>query len=150
MKGVNIMDAKIKKILVAIDGSKNAERALIEAKEQAEHTEASLTLLTIMKPLFLPYYGKSEMSKRDREALENNKRELLNRSWELFEDYPGFVETKIRKGDPAEEILEEAEEGSYDLIVMGSKGLGVFPRALLGSVSNKVLNHTQTNVLIVK
>ena len=144
------MDAESKKILVAIDGSKNAERALIKAKELGEYTEATITILTIIKPMFFPYYGKSEISKQDQKEIENNRKELLTRSLELFENYPGVLETKIRKGDPADEILEEAEEGEYGLIVMGSKGLGLFTRTLLGSVSNKVLNHTKTNVLIVK
>ena len=150
MKGVKRMDDETKKILVAMDGSKNAERALIEAKEQGEHSEASITILSVIKPVFLPYYGKSEISKQDREEIEKSREELLKRSLELFEDYPGALETKIRKGDPAEEILEESEDGNYDLIVMGSKGLGLFTRSLLGSVSNKVLTHTKTNVLIVK
>lgn len=145
-----MMDAENKKILVAIDGSKNAERALLEAKEQAEYTEATVMILSIIKPIFLPYYGKTEMSKRDQENIKKSREELLKRSLELFEDYPGVVNTKIRHGDPADEILAEVDEGEYDLIIMGSKGLGLFTRTLLGSVSNKVLNHTENNVLIVK
>ena len=45
---------------------------------------------------------------------------------------------------------KEAKEGDYDLIVMGSRGQGAFSKALLGSVSKKVLNHAEKNVLIVK
>ena len=145
-----MMDVENKKILVAMDGSKNAERALLEAKEQAEYSEATVMILSIIKPIFLPYYGKTEMSKRDQVNRRKSREEMLTRSLELFEDFPGVVNTKIRHGDPADEILEEAEEGEYDLIVMGSKGLGLFSRTLLGSVSNKVLNHSQKNVLIVK
>lgn len=150
MRGAKVMDEKTKKILVTIDGSKNAERALNEAKDQAECSDATVTILTIVKPLFLMYYGKAELLKQDNLELEKSKQDLLKKSLEIFEDYPGVVETKLRKGDPAEEILKETEEYDYDLIVMGSKGLGIFTRALLGSVSSKILNHTETNVLIVK
>lgn len=144
------MEEKTKKILVTIDGSKNAERALDEAKEQGEYSDAILTILTVVKPLFLMHFGKSELLKQDNKKFEESRQDLLKKSLEIFEDYPGKVKTKLRRGDPAEEILKEMEEFEYDLIVMGSKGLGVFTRALLGSVSSKILNHTETNVLIVK
>lgn len=144
------MEKRKRKFLLAIDGSKNAERALLEAKSLAEHTEAELTILTTIKPLYLPYYGNAGLLKQDNERLEKSKKRLLENALEFFEDFPGKVETKLRKGDPGEEILAEAEEYDYDLIVMGSKGLGMFTRTLLGSVSSKVLNHTKTNVLIVK
>lgn len=144
------MEKEAKKILVTTDGSKNAERALLKAKEEAECKNAIVTILAVVKPMFLTYYGKSEVLKKDSKAIEEGKKKLLKKSLELFEDYSGKVETKLRKGDPAEEILNEAEEYEHDLIIMGSKGLGVFAKALLGSVSTKVLNHTKTDVLIVK
>lgn len=144
------METAIKKILVTIDGSKNAERALFEAKKQMDCSNAQVTILTVVKPLFLPYYGKSEILKQDTKAIEETKRELLKDSVEQLADVSGEVQTKMREGDPAEEIIAESEEFDYDLIIMGSKGLGVFARALLGSVSSKVLNHSKTNVLIVK
>ncbi|MDN6731804.1 MAG: universal stress protein [Atopostipes suicloacalis] len=144
------MEKETKKILLAIDGSRNSERALLEASNLGEDSNAEIKILTAIKPLFLPYYGNVGILKRDNEALEKSKKRLLENSLEFFEDYPGKVKTVLRKGDPAEEILAEAEENDYHLIVMGSKGLGVFTRALLGSVSTKVLNHTETNVYIVK
>lgn len=142
-------DQKIK-ILVAIDGSNNSERALIEAKKLGEYMDGVITILTVLKPLAIPYYGKSELAKIDNENIERSKQEILDDAFEEFEDYPGEIKTKLRKGNPADEILEEAEEGAYDLIIMGSRGLGAFSRTILGSVSNKVLNHTKINVLTVK
>lgn len=144
------MEKRTRRFLLAIDGSKNAERALLEARALATHSKAELTILTTVKPLFLPYYGNAALLKKDNEQLAKSKKRLLENALEFFEDYPIKVETKLRKGNPAEEILDEAEEFDYDLIIMGSKGLGMFSRALLGSVSSKVLNHTDTNVLIVK
>lgn len=143
------MEEKKMKILVAIDGSKNSERALIEAKRLGECMAGDLTLITVMKPVNTTYYGNISLSKVDDENIEKKKQEILVSALEELEGYPGEVKTKLRKGNPADEILEEAEDG-YDLIVMGSRGLGAFTRTILGSVSNKILNHADTNVLTVK
>lgn len=138
------------KVLVAIDGSKNSERAVIEAKKYGQCVGAEITLLTIIDHLSGWRYGYLQLSKKDSDALEKAAQTLLDETLKEFDDFEGEVMTKIRKGNPADEILKEAEEGSYDLIVMGSKGLGAFSRTILGSVSNKVLNHTKTNVVIIK
>lgn len=144
------MDDKKIKILVAIDGSNNADRAVLEARRYAEFVDGEVTILTVMKPLSTTYYGNIELSKIDDENRENAKHKILNKALKNFEDYPNEVQTKLRKGNAADEILEEAEEGAYDLIIMGSRGLGAFSRTILGSVSNKVLNHTKISVLTVK
>lgn len=81
--------------------------------------------------------------------LEKVSELILNESLKVFDDFKGDVNTKLRKGNLADEILLEAEE-EYDLIILGSRGLGVFSRSFLGSVSNKVLNHTRMNVLVIK
>ncbi len=60
------------------------------------------------------------------------------------------VRTIVRNGDYAEEILAAADEGSADLIVMGSRGLGALRGAVLGSVSQKVLHHARPSVLAVR
>lgn len=144
------MEDEKMKILVAVDGSKNSERALIEARKQAEYADGEITILTVMKPLAIPYYGNAELAKVDNENIEIAKQEILDVALENLEDFAGEIKTKLRKGNPGDEILEEADEGAYDLIVMGSRGLGAFSRTILGSVSNKVLNHTKINVLTVK
>lgn len=144
------MVEKTEKILVAVDGSANSERALLEAKEFGEVSGGEITILTIVKPLAYTYFGNIELAKIDSENLKNAKEKLLKKSLEEFENYEGVVNTKLRTGSPADEILQEIEENPYDLVVMGSKGLGAFSRAILGSVSNKVLNHAESNILIVK
>lgn len=150
MKGGQSVEEKTLKMLVAFDGSKNSERAVTEAKRYGECVGGEITILTVLKPISITYYGNIELSKVDQENIERSKQELLTKALKVFEDYPNEVKTKIRKGNPADEILAEAEEGTYDLIVMGSRGLGAFSRTILGSVSNKVLNHTETNVLTIK
>ncbi len=133
----------MEKILVATDGSANAERALLEAKKHAQCSGGEITILTIVESL-----GYQTIFIDD--ALNDLGESAFKNTLKLFDDFNGVVNTKLKKGHPADEILKEAENGDYDLIVMGSRGLGAFSRTILGSVSNKVLNHAKTNVLIVK
>jgi nucleotide-binding universal stress UspA family protein len=58
--------------------------------------------------------------------------------------------TRLLHGDPAAEICREAEDGGYDLIVIGSHGYGVVKRVLLGSVSHHVLHHAPCPVLVMR
>ena len=58
--------------------------------------------------------------------------------------------TRVEVGDPAETVLDIAEEEESDLIVMGSRGFGTFRRLLMGSVSSQVLAQAHCPVLVVK
>ena len=60
------------------------------------------------------------------------------------------VETHAREGDPADAILDVAEEQSADLIVVGNKGMTGAKRFLLGSVPNKVSHHAPCSVMIIR
>jgi nucleotide-binding universal stress UspA family protein len=75
---------------------------------------------------------------------------LLREALEKLADYPFGVKSTYRMGDIANEIITLAEESDFDLIVMGSRGLGVFTRALLGGVSHKVVCHSPISVHVVK
>lgn len=142
----------MKKILVTTDGSKNGEKALLEAKSLAEALGADIDILNVVKDAAInPYAVVNSYNMQTAKDLEEAGEEVLEESLKLFEGFKGEVNTKIRTGDPGDEIIKEAENGKYDLVVMGSRGLGTFSRAMLGSVSNKVLNHAKTNnILIVK
>ena len=141
----------MKKILVTSDGSENSRDAILEAKKLAKCTGGTVTILTVVKSIVLrPYPTVEYKVMHDDEAPENVGQSVLDSAMELVEDFKDHVSTKLRKGDPAEEIMKEAQEGDYDLIVMGNRGLGTFRRTMIGSVSNKVLNHSGKNVLIVR
>ena len=140
----------MKKILVSVDGSENAKRALLEAKMIAKCTGADIDILTVMEYLvinaYMVEYKAMPLSKNAKDDAQNILKDALS----LFDDFDGKVDGLIESGEPADVIIETAREGNYDLIVMGSRGLGTFSRTMLGSVSNKVLNHGSTNVLIIK
>ncbi len=140
----------MEKILVAVDGSENSERALIRAKNYGEQVNGDITILTVVDPVALGRYRYSELSTQDIDALKSAGATVLAESVKILDDFEGDVETILKTGSPADEILKEAEQGDYDLVVMGSRGFGVFSKSILGSVSQKILNHTETNVLIIK
>ncbi|HCO18509.1 universal stress protein [Gudongella oleilytica] len=137
----------MKKILVPIDGSEWSTRALLKAREIAEAFLADVTILTVIDSIrYLDMDYKFDVV---RDGIDLSK-QLLEQSKKMFEGYAGNVDTAHIIGDVAEEIIRYAENGSYDLIVMGSRGLGVFSRTILGSVSHKVIQHAKTTVMIVK
>lgn len=81
---------------------------------------------------------------------EDNAKKLLAHAKEVLEGIPGKCTTQIVHGNPADMILEMAEIKEPDLLIMGSRGLGGFKRAMLGSVSTKVLHHATCDVMIVR
>ena len=75
---------------------------------------------------------------------------MLQDGVEFFIDYNFKLFTLAKKGNPAKQILEEIQNGDYDLMIIGSRGLGPFTRAVMGSVSHKVVNDSKISVLVVK
>ena len=59
-------------------------------------------------------------------------------------------DTKVESGDPAAVIIDVAVKEAYDLIVVGSRGLSGVKRFLLGSVSDDIIHHAETSVLVVR
>lgn len=136
-------------ILVAIDDSAHAARALDEALDLARTQRSRLTLICVAsrgswRYLAGPYVG---MMPTQEDADEAAERTIAAARARVPDEIP--VTTVVGRGAPAEAILARAEEGNHDLIVMGSRGRGAAASALLGSVSHHVLHHGRVPVLIV-
>ena len=145
----------VKKILVALDGSKAANNALNFALGLAEITSVDIELLTVVPPVFLPSYSiyvlKSDAIADCAKELETSFRGVLSKAQRDIQKRKNDfkVSTKFKKGEPAEKIVEVAERGNFDIIVMGSRGLGGRV-STLGSVSSRVIDNVSCPVLIVK
>ncbi|MBE3587235.1 MAG: universal stress protein [Thermoanaerobacteraceae bacterium] len=142
------------KILVPVDGSHRSAMAAEHAAKLAALCKAHLTVLHVVPPL-PPYVNRyedrlGEVYRKVQEQMEENGAEILNRTREELAKYNVDLETKAIWGNPADEICREAREGRYDLIVMGSRGLGEIRGYLMGSVSNRVVRHASCPVLIVR
>ncbi len=141
----------MKKILVATDGSETSNRALKKTKILAEYMDAEVTIINVASDLVAhPYLMNREYGIKTNEDLRLMSKELLDESLKYFEGFEGKVKAIVRSGDAGREIIEEVEEGDYDLVVIGSRGLGAFSRLMVGSVSNKVLNHVAVDVWVIK
>jgi nucleotide-binding universal stress UspA family protein len=136
-------------ILVAVDGSAHATRALDEAVDLARAANSRLTLISVASRTswrFMagPYAG---LLPTQEDADKEAQATLRQAAGRLDDDMP--VTTIVGQGTAAAAIIRHAADGGHDLIVMGSRGRGGAAAALLGSVSHSVLNHSHVPVLIV-
>jgi len=132
-------------ILVAIDGSHDADAALAHAVALASDQNARLTLLTVAPPP-TPTAGVGGAAPPDPLEIHAS---LLREAAAALPPQTG-VTTRLERGDAAETIISLAEREGHDLIVMGSHGHSRFHRALLGSVSERVLKASATPVLLMR
>ncbi len=145
------------KILVCTDGSEQSIKAVKKAASTAEHLEdASVTLIhvyyldtAIISPHADGYVTGEILQRIDGEKKEEGKKKLVEAA-KIFEEKNIKVNTLLTKGHPATTIIEEAKKGKYDLVVIGSRGLGGLKKLLLGSVSNAVAQEVESTVMIVK
>lgn len=151
-KGVdNISENRFKKILIATDGSENAEKAASYGMDIAKATGAEVYALYVIST---EHAGTARAVMGWTEAFEEY---LANRGGvatayvqKLGKEAGINVEPVYLKGTPAEKILEYAEENNVGLIVMGTQGLTGVKRFLIGSVAENVLRHSKVPVMIVR
>jgi nucleotide-binding universal stress UspA family protein len=141
------------RILLATDGSEEAELAALRAVELADATDSELHVVHVgLVPIFVDSYpGTLGYDRKLYEQIEEKSRERLRReSWRVKAAGGIVAGTHLRMGAVALEIVALAEELEADLIVMGSRGLGGVRRALMGSVSDSVVRHAHCPVLVVR
>jgi len=140
----------LSKILAAVDGSDNSFRALDHAIFLAKRVEAHLTAIHVVENPPTVYV---ESQKLLNELLTKYKAEsakVLDRCKQAAEMSGVNIETVLAEGDAATNILGYAQREGFDLVVIGSRGLGKFKEMVLGSTSSKVLHHTKSALLIVR
>ena len=144
------------RILVGIDGSELARRAVEYAVSLAMHNKGGVLLLHVIgvEPKTPPsIWTTSEVEQRDREYIEKLRiagESLLQEESSRIALTGVRVSTHIEFGNPAEKILEVAEREGVDMIVIGVRGASKWKRLLLGSVSEKVIEGARVPVLIVR
>ncbi len=143
-----------KRIVVGTDGSETAAEAVRQASELARLTGATLDIVTAYNPV--PQHRLREESGEvpGDVAHEVGPREDVNviLAAAAGPAKEGGIEvvTHPREGDPADAILDVAEELEADLVVVGNKGMTGARRFLLGSVPNKISHHAPCGVYIVR
>jgi nucleotide-binding universal stress UspA family protein len=141
-----------KNILVAVDGSEHADRALAEAIDLARLADGTLTVVTVAPdPPALatnPGFAYAVDYGTLLQDLEREYQELLDKERAKV---PAEVksESRLLFGRPAPALLDELDGGDYDLVVMGSRGRGGLASLMLGSVSQAVLHAGRVPVLVI-
>lgn len=129
----------LNKILVAIDGSKQATKALEYISVLAKKFKSKVTLLHV---------AETKLANLEPEEIRRISENIL---WDSATEMEGVsIDKRLEYGKPAEVIIDLARKEKYDLIVLGSRGLSSVKRYLLGSVSEDVTWYAKRSVLIVR
>jgi nucleotide-binding universal stress UspA family protein len=135
------------KILMATDGSEHAAKIIDETISLARAFDANVSVLSVAE---VPAHIALDMAALYRERIEKEVRETLDKTKKHFAEKGLTVEAIFKSGHPSTVICAVAEEGSFDIIVIGSRGLGKIKELILGSVSNRVAHCAKASVYIVK
>jgi len=137
------------KILIAHDGSAQADKALQEASKMAVLMAAEITIMTVAPDLCLTEVSDSEC-KLITESLFSEAEGSMKKVTTDLAAMGIKADIVIKDGHPAEKIIDTAEEIGADLIVVGSHGRHGAKRFFLGSVSAKIVEHAPCHVLVIK
>ena len=156
------MSGLFEKILVPLVGSEQSLKALDIAVEVAAKFGGKLTLIHAYSVAGLTGYlpepsaavGVPVMSASDISKLAESAREagrkILDEGTQRIKASGVAVHTLLEEGHPVHEIVRAAQEGKFELIVMGARGLSHIRELLLGGVSDAIMHHAVCPVLIVK
>ena len=149
----------IKNILVPIDGSEHSNNALKFGLDLAEKYSAKLTLLSVAQPVVVtgPMFITQPMMPPTStamyvQAIESAHKKMLEDTYNRAKaEKPDVkISKRLVNGRPADRIVEIADKENFDLIVIGSRGVGGVKKFFLGSVSDRVADEAHCPVLIVK
>lgn len=137
----------MKKIVVGYDATPEAERALERAAEIGKALDAEIVVTSVARVLH--GWGKGMGGPDPVDPPELHQAEL-RRAKKRLEELGVEPETVDAVGEPWKKIVELADTGEADLIVVGSRGAGPIERFFVGSVSNDVTHHARCDVLVVR
>ena len=148
------MGAMFDSMVVGTDGSETANEAVRQATDLAKRLDATIHLVSAYEPVSEGRLRDERSQVPDDLQWMVNPREdvsaTLKQAAEGLQELGVKVETHAREGDPADAILDVAEEQNADLIIVGNKGMSGAKRFLLGSVPNKVSHHAPCSVMIIR
>lgn len=146
-----------RKILVATDGSPKSKKAIetaLRLKLQAPDIDVAIIHVSeVPSKTNVEPHGESSsgivvLPESTRISMIRERDEILEEARMIAEEMGVKVKLLSKTGDPASVIVDEAEKGGYDLIIIGGEGFG--KSRILGSVSSKVLNKFKGSVLVVR
>lgn len=141
----------IRRILVPVDDSPSTLRAAVFAADLARGLGCEVTLFHVHERGGVTTLGLEPLSAEEAEEEKLRLAEpVFEKAGAPFREKGVAFERKVAIGSPAEEIVGLAERASFDLVVMGSRGVSELRRILTGSVSERVLHRAHCPVAIVR
>ena len=159
------MIPNIKKILYTTDLSPNARFAFSYAVSLANRYDAAITILHVLEDvspsadsLVINIIGKAKWDElrlnNENDVLDTIKSRLTKFCEDVSAEIPScpFItdDILVKIGDPVAEIVQQAENNDYDVIVMGAHGQGILANAVIGSTSRRVVRRCKKPVLVVR
>lgn len=138
---------RYRKILVAIDGSESSMHALKESFRLATNEKSWITVVSVVPK----YAGDLSMVAIGNvmSSLRKPCEEALSRAEKISKDEGALIKTVCEEGEIYERIVDLADAENCDLIIMGRRGMSRLERTLVGSVTARVIGHSQRDVLVI-
>ncbi len=145
------MTEQITEILVPVDGSDNSTRAALFGVDLAKAFGVGIRLFYVFPAASVEIIGMAGMSRADiDQAAQAAAQKAFDVSKEALGEAGGVtVEQETSMGDPAEEVIRYTEDAPGAMVVIGRRGLSRMKSLMLGSVSDKVLRHAKSPVVVI-
>jgi nucleotide-binding universal stress UspA family protein len=131
------------RVLITTDGSEHSYEAVRRYIHLTHATRHDINILYVMPRIAIGRDAGYFQMEQEREAAG-----ALNTVKEIFREVGDTAGTELKQGEPAQTIIQVAQDGGYDLIVMGHRGRGGFREYVLGRVSRYVVQNAPCSVLI--
>ena len=138
------------KVLVPVDGSDNSLRALDAALLLSEKLGAKVTAIHVMEDIPVLHNQSEKLLRELLDAYKNEGQLILSRCSEIAPRKGLSINTNLLQGNAGSTILDFGEKEKYNIIVMGSRGMGKFKELVVGSVSSIVVHHSSCPVMIIR
>ena len=136
--------------MVPVDGSDNSYRALEAALVLSENLESNVTAIHVMEQIPITHIESEKLLNELLTAHKKESQAILSKCSEIARQKGLNIKTILLQGNPTSIILGFSKNEKFDLVIMGSRGRGVFKELILGSLSNKILHHSPCAVMIIR
>jgi len=139
---------RYRKMLIAVDGSDSSKNAFRQACKIARDDKSWITVITTI-PFYQDLFQLPSIQEKVSNTLKADGERVLSEIKKIAVEEDAFIRPMLEEGSPIDTIVDTAEEYNFDLIVMGRHGKSQLERTLVGSVTARVIGHTQKDVLVI-
>ena len=138
------------KILVPVDGSDNSYKALEAALVLSEKLGSNISVVNVMEQVPITHIESEKLLSELLEAYKKENQEILSKCSDIARQKGIAIKTVLLQGNPAPVILDYSKKENFDLVIMGSRGMGKFKELIIGSVSSKIVHHSPCAIMIIR